>query len=100
MPSSDELDQLGCVPGPDGEAPRLFRTGAGCGHCNRGYRGRTGIFQLMALTPEIVRAASLDADAVQQAAAAAGMGTLWSDGLEKVFAGTTSIEELRRVLSA
>jgi type II secretory ATPase GspE/PulE/Tfp pilus assembly ATPase PilB-like protein len=38
-------------------------------------------------------------DDIGRAAAAAGMRSLWDDGLEKVASGLTSIEELARVLS-
>ncbi|MDX6448156.1 MAG: hypothetical protein QOD08_619, partial [Gaiellaceae bacterium] len=36
---------------------------------------------------------------VANAAGAAGMRTLWDDGLEKALAGLTSIDELRRALA-
>ena len=38
-------------------------------------------------------------DEIARAAASAGMGSLWDDGMEKVASGLTSIEELARVLS-
>jgi type II secretory ATPase GspE/PulE/Tfp pilus assembly ATPase PilB-like protein len=37
---------------------------------------------------------------VAEAAAAAGMRTLWDDGLEKALAGLTSVEELRSALAS
>ena len=72
----------------------------GCPRCNQtGYRGRIGIFQLLlmneALAELAVRRASRDE--VEREAMAAGMRTLWDDGMAKVTAGLTSIEELARV---
>jgi type II secretory ATPase GspE/PulE/Tfp pilus assembly ATPase PilB-like protein len=72
----------------------------GCPRCNQsGYRGRIGIFQMLlmneALAELAVRRASRDE--VEREAMASGMRTLWDDGLAKVQAGLTSIEELARV---
>jgi type IV pilus assembly protein PilB len=72
----------------------------GCPRCNQsGYRGRIGIFQMLlmneALAELAVRRASRDE--VEREAMAAGMRTLWDDGIAKVQAGLTSIEELARV---
>ena len=77
----------------------LFRH-RGCNACNRGYRGRVGVFQLMVMDDELRRLAVADASAEQitKAAYERGMGTLWTDGLAKVTAGLTSIEELHRVI--
>ncbi len=38
-------------------------------------------------------------DEIEHAAIADGMKTLWADGLEKVVAGMTTVEELARVVS-
>jgi type IV pilus assembly protein PilB len=72
----------------------------GCSACNRGYRGRVGVFQLMVMDDELRRMTVADASAEEltKAAAGRGMGTLWDDGLAKVTAGLTSIEELHRVI--
>lgn len=72
----------------------------GCPRCNHtGYRGRIGIFQLLlmneALAELAVRKASRDE--IEREAMTTGMRTLWDDGMAKVFAGLTSIEELARV---
>ena len=72
----------------------------GCPRCNQtGYRGRIGIFQLMLMNEQLadlaVRRASRDE--VEREAMATGMRTLWDDGMAKVSAGLTSIEELARV---
>jgi type IV pilus assembly protein PilB len=72
----------------------------GCPRCGQtGYRGRIGIFQMLtmneALTELAVRKASRDE--IEREAMAGGMRTLWDDGMAKVAAGLTSIEELARV---
>jgi type IV pilus assembly protein PilB len=78
----------------------LFRAG-GCDQCDRGYRGQIGLHQLMLVDDEVKRIV-LDRGSYEQvanAAATAGMRTLWDDGLEKALAGLTSIDELRRALA-
>jgi type IV pilus assembly protein PilB len=73
----------------------------GCARCSQtGYRGRLGVFQLMVMTEEIERLASIRAnrDEIGRAASEAGMRSLWEDGIEKVIQGLTSIEELGRVV--
>jgi len=73
----------------------------GCPRCNQtGYRGRIGIFQLLEMNEEIESLAVSKAsrDELERAALRGGMRTLWDDGLAKVAAGLTSIEELTRVV--
>ena len=72
----------------------------GCPRCNQtGYKGRIGIFQLLAMTEDLASLAATKAsrEDIERAALGAGMKTLWDDGLAKVAAGLTSIEELARV---
>jgi type IV pilus assembly protein PilB len=77
----------------------LFRR-AGCGRCrSTGYSGRIGIFQLLAMNEELSALAARGAShaELERAAVEGGMTTLWADGIEKVVAGLTSLEELARV---
>ena len=72
----------------------------GCARCgNTGYRGRAGLFSVMVMSEHIkdmaVSAAS-EAE-IAQVAREEGMVTLKEDGLDKVRAGLTSIEEVARV---
>ena len=72
----------------------------GCPRCNQtGYRGRIGIYQLMMMNEELETLASQKAsrEDIERSAMNAGMRTLWDDGLGKVAAGLTSVEELARV---
>jgi type IV pilus assembly protein PilB len=77
----------------------FFRAG-GCSYCSSGYRGRVGIFQLLTVGDELRQliAAGAPNDAIVRAAQSAGMGSLWDDGIAKVEAGMTSLEELHRVV--
>jgi type IV pilus assembly protein PilB len=72
----------------------------GCARCgNSGYRGRIGIFSVMVMDDKLRDLAIEAAPESQLAEAArhAGMLTLREDGLEKVKAGVTSVEEVARV---
>src|SRR5215210_4649575 len=73
----------------------------GCPRCSKtGYRGRIGIFQYLGMNDELEHLTALKAsrDEIETAAARAGMRSLWDDGLDKVLAGLTSVEELARVV--
>jgi len=79
---------------------RKFRRGAGCESCaGTGYRGRTGIYELMPISEEcrelIVSGASLDA--IRNLARAQGMVPLRGDGWVKAAQGVTTLEEVLRV---
>ena len=72
----------------------------GCPRCNQtGYKGRIGIYQLLAMSEQLESLAVQKAsrEDLERAALAEGMRTLWDDGLSKVAAGLTSVEELARV---
>ncbi len=72
----------------------------GCGRCNQsGYRGRVGIFSVMALSERIKELAVGQAPEAEIAGVAReeGMLTLREDGIAKVRAGKTSLEEVLRV---
>jgi type IV pilus assembly protein PilB len=77
----------------------LFRRN-GCVRCRQtGYSGRIGVFQLLAMDEELSALAARKAshEELERAAINGGMSTLWADGIEKVIAGLTSLEELARV---
>jgi general secretion pathway protein E len=86
--------------GLGGAAPaRIFRP-RGCAACNQGgYRGRTGIYELMLVDDAMRRAihARADEGAVRAAMRAAGGITLREDGARWLADGTTSLAELVRV---
>jgi type IV pilus assembly protein PilB len=77
----------------------LFRRN-GCVRCRQtGYRGRIGIFELLAMNEELSTLAARKAshEELQRAAVEGGMASLWADGIKKVVDGLTSLEELARV---
>jgi type IV pilus assembly protein PilB len=74
--------------------------GAGCPFCGEsGYKGRIAIFELLPITPTlsplILRQVSSDQILLQ--AKAEGLRTMMEDGMRKVIAGKTTIEEIYRV---
>jgi type IV pilus assembly protein PilB len=80
-----------------------FYRGAGCSYCrNSGYKGRIGVFELMAVDNElrelIIQRAPTHV--VRQAAIDGGMTTLKQDAMEKILEGITTIEEALRVIYA
>jgi general secretion pathway protein E len=72
----------------------------GCDQCRQsGYRGRTGIHELLVLDEPMRRAIieGRDANILNSVAAQSGMLSLYEDGLRKVAAGHTTLDELARV---
>lgn len=71
-----------------------------CRHCGgQGYRGRTGIFELLTVTDRmraLIRE-NPDINAIRQEMTKQGMKQLQEDGLRQVVEGETSIQELLRV---
>jgi type II secretory ATPase GspE/PulE/Tfp pilus assembly ATPase PilB-like protein len=71
---------------------------AGCKHCDdTGFKGRVGIHELMVMSKTLRRLVQSGARAEEllEAALSEGMRTLRQDGIEKVLAGKTTIEEVR-----
>lgn len=81
-------------------ASPLYR-GKGCERCNNtGFQGRTGIYELFIMTEEARHLISTGykESELSNLARLSGMKTLLEDGVDKVKQGTTSIDELLRVL--
>ena len=75
--------------------------GVGCSNCfNTGYRGRTGIYELMVIDDDIRQCIYRQetAGAIKKAALSGPFTTLRMDGLRKVESGETSLEEVLRVV--
>jgi len=93
----DEHEVPADFPRGDGKL-RVFK-GAGCRGCRQtGYRGRTGIHELL-LTTDAVRELCVNranASAIRQQGLKEGMVTLRRDGWRKVLAGVTTIDEVAR----
>jgi len=107
-PSAHELGELGLLPsqarsdGADGTHGKFYK-GAGCEKCfQTGYRGRTGIYELMPINEEIqdLIYKRESAGTIKRAALNAGLQTLRMDGAQKVLAGITTVAEALRVTQA
>lgn len=99
-PPPEAVARLGIKPDPDAP-PITFYRGRGCDNCRHtGYKGRTGIHELMVVNDEIndlvVRRAPVSE--VREAARAGGMKLLREDGMMKVVEGITTVEEVLRVV--
>ncbi len=82
------------------DAPASPVRGRGCSGCRHsGYRGRTGIYELLPLDGEIRALLARDGGGrrFHEAVRSAGLATLCDDGLHKVAAGLTTLEEVLRV---
>ena len=98
-PAEHELRELGIGDKGGGE----FYVGAGCSKCfNTGYKGRTGIYELMMLDEQIREMVNVrqTAGVIKQKAIEKGLQTLRMDGARKVIAGATTIAEVLRVTQA
>ncbi len=86
--------------GAQSDAAVEFARGRGCPACRgTGYRGRTGLFELLVLTDDFREAivAQPSRRRLEDLATKSGLGTLREDGWAKVLAGVTTVEEVLRV---
>jgi type IV pilus assembly protein PilB len=98
-PEEEALTRIG-FPFEPGRPPKLFRA-RGCKKCNGlGYKGRMGIHEVMTMSEALERLTveNASADEITRQAIQEGMLTLRDDGYSKVKAGSTSIEEILRVV--
>ncbi len=94
-PTEDELLLLGLSPHEVGD--KKFYKGAGCEECNdTGYRGRKGVFETLKLNDTLREMINQRAPGVvlRQKAIELGMRTLREEGLQAIFDGETSVEEI------
>jgi type IV pilus assembly protein PilB len=80
-------------------AEASFKRGGGCGQCaGSGFRGRTGIYELLRLSPAVTTAIEHHASTQDLARIAhkEGMRPMWRDGLEKARMGITTLAEVGR----
>ncbi len=97
MPSMELLADLELT--PDDIADKHFYRGAGCPSCNNtGFRGRTGLFECVLVNDEIRELINQGSSTEQLRAACIrnGMRSLREVGLEKIYSGVTTIEEVVR----
>ena len=101
LPVADILASVPDFPLEEGEKSVTLYRPRGCIRCsNTGYKGRTGVYELLVFS-ENIRLLTLERRSTQEikdAAIKEGMVTLRGDGLDKVKRGLTSLEEVMRVI--
>lgn len=98
QPEKRYVDVLGRMAGNDGSV--AFLRGKGCQRCKKtGYKGRLGIYELFKMDDDLKEMVTRGATSLElnKTAQAKGMRTMLQDGLDKVDAGKTTIEEVFRV---
>lgn len=85
-----------------GEVPlEGLRRSVGCDACHQtGFRGRMGVHEILAVTPEVAKriGSGESIEEIQRAAVETGFRTIQVDALSRVVAGRTSLEEAKRVV--
>jgi type IV pilus assembly protein PilB len=97
MPSTEMLSQLNLT--PEEVIDKKFYRGRGCATCNNtGFKGRTGLFEWMPINDQIRERINRGAstEKIRDIAMQTGMVPLRESGLEKVFNGISTIEEVVR----
>lgn len=99
VPPVEALHRLGLQPESGEEI--VFYRGKGCDRCKgSGYKGRTGIFELLVMSEPIRELVlkGVSANEIRVQAVSEGMKTLREDGILKVLEGSTTVDELLRVV--
>lgn len=93
-PTNEELMLLGL--NPEESYKHTFFYGKGCEKCHGGYKGRTAIFEFLDISNKIRELITHHAstEEIAEVGRREGMKTLRQAGIEKVFAGITTIEEV------
>jgi len=95
QPSTAEIRAAGLT--PDRLANAQFMRGRGCSYCHHtGYRGRTGIFELMKMNSTLreMTFKREPTQAIRRQARLLGMRTLLEDGVNKALKGITTLDEV------
>jgi general secretion pathway protein E len=98
IPEAEALRDAGISPAQLGE--QMVYRGRGCPACaGTGFRGRTGIYEILIVSDSIRQLIMRKADSttIARKALEEGMKTLREDGAQKVLEGITTLEELVRV---
>jgi general secretion pathway protein E len=100
-PTAEELKEVGLTPEGVARAgnPTIYRA-KGCDACaGTGYRGRTGIYELLMVDDDIrqLTLKNVDSSTIKRSGVQKGMLTLLDDGARKVLAGETTLAEVLSV---
>jgi len=98
IPSDEELQSYGLQDWSG--AGKTIKKAAGCPACdNTGYSGRTGVFEILEISPQISRLImeKVSADLLNEQALEDGMVPMRANGLNMVIDGLTTLEEVFRV---
>lgn len=101
MVDDDPNTETANLLGVESEQLKTAKRGQGCEKCdNTGYHGRTGIYEILNIGPEIERLLQQGSNetAIGKAAQLSGMVTLFDSGFEKIQQGITTCDEVLRVL--
>ncbi len=96
-PSTELLGQLDLT--PEDVIDKKFYRGRGCATCNNtGYKGRTGLFEYLPMNDQLrsVINSGASTQQIRDLALQCGMEPLRKSGLDKVYAGVTTLEEIVR----
>jgi type IV pilus assembly protein PilB len=97
VPQEDELMEVGLL--PEDVEGKTFYYGTGCDLCNKtGYRGRLGLYEIMTFTDEIrdLIMNQASTNVLRDAARKNGMTLLRENGINAIFEGITTFEEVAR----
>ena len=96
--TSEQFDELGVVDKQARETTTYTRNDKGCPTCQlSGYKGRTGIHEMLVIDEPVRSAIMQRANATQIRQAASELSSLRNDGAAKVLRGETSFDEVLRV---
>jgi general secretion pathway protein E len=101
QPTAEELKEVALTPEAVARAgnPTIYRA-KGCDACGgTGYRGRTGIYEMLMVDDDIrqLTLKNVDSSSIKRAGVQKGMLTLLDDGARKVLAGETTLAEVLSV---
>ena len=99
-PEKEVLNTASKVLGTDIKTQKFYK-GTGCAECHMGgYAGRTGLYEVLEVTERIreLTSGKTSADEIKKTAIEDGMITMSQDGVNKIAAGLTTIDEVLRVV--
>ncbi len=103
VPAQTLCEFAGTTSLPEGVTdPAVIYRSVGCAACRQtGYKGRLGIYEMLTMSEEIERltAGSAPSSEIRRQARREGMRTMREDGVLKVLAGQTTLNELSRTVA-